>query len=114
VDFLFLFSLFKNSQQKDRLDHNHRHQRSERRVTVSRWVSVIRSVERIELPSTKQLMIWYGGRARERWFMVVPYLTPLFVPSLSGHINTSLDLSGQMGYRRANLGTHHDDTAPED
>src|ERR1700674_133394 len=39
-----------------------------KRMIVSRCVSVIRSVERIELPSTKQLMTWVR-RASERRFI---------------------------------------------
>ena len=43
-------------------------------MIVSRWVSVIRSVERIELPSTKQLMIWVR-RASEVRFIALAFLT---------------------------------------
>jgi hypothetical protein len=39
-------------------------------MIVSRWVSVIRSVERIELPSTKQLMTCVR-RMKERRFMAL-------------------------------------------
>ena len=42
------------------------------RMIVSRWVSVIRSVERIELPSTKQLMICVRQASGVRFMTLSP------------------------------------------
>jgi hypothetical protein len=67
------------------------------RMIVSRCVSVIRSVERIELPSTKQLMIGvYRGSAGKRGS--VHHLNPDLSLHLHYNYQTSLDLSIHLHY----------------
>ena len=62
-----------------------------KRMTVSRCVSVIRSVERIELPSTKQLMIWVRRASGVRFILKFPLVVYIYVyvPPMSMRIYTN-------------------------
>ena len=67
-----------------------------KRIIVSRCVSVIRSVERIELPSMRQLIIWVWRPSDKRFISVRPYLS--LWPQKVHKSSTILDLCPQTVY----------------
>ena len=66
-------------------------------MIVSRCVFVKRSVERIELPSTKQLMIWLR-RSFDKRFIVFSNLSRYIVAYLWPQVKNKVALWAQKGY----------------